>query len=177
MEVDVQVCSKKDKFIINNIYPLYLHDLSEIWERKTNQYGVFEENDIKTLADQNAVFDIWWEKPDVLFPYLITVDQLPAGLAFVATPPYVPSSADFYLNEFFVLRYYRGKGVGEQAAAKVFNQFRGSWELQTGAMPRNARAQKFWRSTLAAYTNAHYSESLMNDPEEGNKIVFRFVNA
>ncbi|MFF2480010.1 GNAT family N-acetyltransferase [Paenibacillus sp. NPDC058071] len=132
-----------------------------------------------TLSEQNTVFDIWWEKPSVLFPFLITVDDVPAGFAFVATPPYTPCppNINYYLNEFFLLRPFRGNGVGEEAARQVFDRFRGNWEVQTGSMERNVRAQMFWRKTLKDYANGQYSEEPGNDPDTGDKLVFRFTNS
>ncbi|WP_127529844.1 GNAT family N-acetyltransferase [Paenibacillus kobensis] len=176
MKIELQLCSVEDKFIINNIYPLYLHDLSEIWERKTNQYGVFEEDDTQTLADQNRVFDIWWEHPGVLFPYLIKADGLPAGLAFVATAPYMPcpDDIDYYLNEFFLLRHYRGKGVGEEALRQLFSQHPGHWEIHTNKTDRNSRAQGFYRRTLAVLTNGGFAEETGPNPEAGEMTIYRF---
>ncbi|WP_020618957.1 GNAT family N-acetyltransferase [Paenibacillus daejeonensis] len=176
MNVELQLCSSEDKFIINNIYPLYLHDLSEIWERQTNRYGVFEDNDTRTLTEQNRIFDIWWEHPGVLFPYLIKVNDLPAGLAFVATSPYIPCppTIDYYLNEFFLLRWYRGKGVGEQVMRQLLEKMPGHWELQTNPTIRNERAQRFWRKTLEACTKGNYTEEMGNHPNEGEMITFRF---
>ncbi|MFB5762444.1 GNAT family N-acetyltransferase [Paenibacillus medicaginis] len=178
MKVTVELCSIEDKFIINNMYPLYLHDLSEVWERKTNRYGVFEEDDTRTLAEQNRVFDIWWEHPGVLFPYIIRVDDLPAGFALVATPPYTPCPRfiDYYLNEFFLLRNYRGEGVGEKAVRQLIGKMPGHWELQTNPTARNERAIKFWRKTLKACTNGEYTEETGNHLEEGEKLVFRFIH-
>ncbi|GIO31729.1 hypothetical protein J2TS6_28700 [Paenibacillus albilobatus] len=40
MKVTVELTDPHTKFIINNLYPLYLHDLSEIWGWKPNKYGV-----------------------------------------------------------------------------------------------------------------------------------------
>jgi len=166
----------EEKYIINNIYPLYLHDLSEVWERKTNRYGVFENDDTRTLIEQNRVFDIWWEHPNILFPYLITVDDIPAGLAFVATSPFIPCPhyIDYYMNEFFLLRNYRGKGVGEEAVRQIFGKMPGQWELQTNPTERNEHAKRFWRRTLNTCTNGKYSEEFGHHPEDGEKLVFRF---
>ncbi|URN95885.1 MAG: GNAT family N-acetyltransferase [Candidatus Pristimantibacillus lignocellulolyticus] len=176
MKVELQLCSIEEKFIINNIYPLYLHDLSEIWGHQINRYGIFEESDIRTLAEQNLVFNVWWEHPGVLFPYLIKVDDIPAGFAFVATPPYTPSPSyiNYYLNEFFLLRTYRGKGVGEQAIRQLIDRMPGYWELQTNPTNRNKRAQNFWRKTLNICTNGEYTEQLGHYYEDGEKLVFRF---
>ena len=60
INITVTLTDITTKFIINNLYPLYLHDLSEIWGWTPNQYGVFEDDETLTLNDQNKVFDIWW---------------------------------------------------------------------------------------------------------------------
>lgn len=176
LNVTVRLCGVEEKFIINNIYPLYLHDLSEVWGHQINRYGVFENDDTRTLAEQNRIFDIWWEHPDVLFPFLITVDDIPAGLAFVATAPFItcPDYIDYYMNEFFLLRNYRGKGVGEEAVRQIINKMPGQWEVQTNPTERNERAKRFWRRTLNACTNGNYSEELGYHSEDGEKLVFRF---
>lgn len=176
LNVAVRLCDKEEMFIINNIYPLYLHDLSEVWNRKTNRYGVFEEDDTRTLNEQNRVFDIWWEHPNVLFPYLITVDDIPAGLAFVATKPFTPCPhfIDYYMNEFFLLRYYRGKGIGEEVVRQLIAMLPGYWEVQTNPTERNARAAQFWRKTLNKCTNGNYTEELGHHPDSGEKLIFRF---
>lgn len=178
MKVEVQLCSKEDKYIINNIYPLYLHDLSEVWERKTNRYGVFEENETRTLGEQNLIFDVWWEHPGVLFPYLIKVDDLPAGLAFVATAPYMPCPdfIDYYLNEFFLLRYYRGKGIGEQVVRQLIDKMPGHWEVHTNPTERNERAIQFWRRTLNACVNGEITEEVKTGHENEEMLVFRFAH-
>jgi len=68
--ISIQLCNRDNKFIINNMYPLYIHDLGEIRNTYPNKYGVFEEdNSIKTLEEQTPVFDIWWNKKDILFPF------------------------------------------------------------------------------------------------------------
>ncbi|OZB96840.1 GNAT family N-acetyltransferase [Paenibacillus sp. XY044] len=179
MNVVVELCSKKHKFILNNIYPLYLHDLSEVWMHKSNRYGVFEEDDhTRTLTEQNRVFDIWWKHPGVLFPYMIKVDGIPAGLAFVATRPYIPCPPfiDYYLNEFFLLRYYRGRGIGEEAVRLLIEMMPGHWELQTNPTDRNERAIHFWRKTLRACIKGNYTEELGCHPEDGEKLIFRFIH-
>ena len=126
LNVTARLCGMEEKFIINNIYPLYLHDLSEVWERKTNRYGVFEDDDTRTLIEQNRVFDICGNTRTYYSLYLITVDDMTAGLAFVATSPFIPCPhyIDYYMNEFFLLRNYRGKGVGEEAVRQILKDAR-----------------------------------------------------
>ncbi|WP_346779378.1 hypothetical protein [Paenibacillus brevis] len=98
---------------------------------------MFEDDETLTLNEQNKVFDIWWSKQSILFPYLIRVDEIPVGFALVASPPYTPHGSDFYINEFFILRSYRGRGKVETAAVKVINNHHGAWELQTNPMHKH----------------------------------------
>lgn len=176
MQVTINLTDQNTKFIINNLYPLYLHDLSEIWGWKPNKYGVYEEDETLTLYEQNKVFDVWWSNPSILFPYLIRVDDIPAGFAFVATPPYTPHGSDFYMNEFFILRSFRGTGVADTAAVQVFNLHHGPWELQTNPKEVNKRAQSFWRRTIHNYTNGSFQEEIADTKNDGNKFIFRFNN-
>lgn len=176
MKTTIELTNKDTKFIVNNLYPLYLHDLSEIWGWKPNIYGVFEDNETKTLIEQNKVFDIWWEHLNILFPYLIRVDGTPAGFALVATPPYAPPGCDFYLNEFFILRTYRGTGMAKAAAIQVFNTHVGRWELQTNPTDSNILAQTFWNKTMNHYTLGKYHKEIMDTKNDGPKLVIKFNN-
>lgn len=38
----IELCERKNKFIINNLYPLYLHDLAEI--RNVEHYKFLEKS-------------------------------------------------------------------------------------------------------------------------------------
>ncbi|WP_120465078.1 GNAT family N-acetyltransferase [Paenibacillus aceti] len=176
MKVSISLTDRDTKFIINNLYPLYLHDLSEIWGWKPNIYGVFESDDTLTLQEQNKVFDIWWEKPSVLFPYLVLVNDIPAGFALVATPPHTSPGIEFYMNEFFILRSFRGQGIAEAAAIQVFNLHAGTWELQTNPGEGNKRAQAFWRKTVGRYAPDTYREELIETEDNGKMMAFRFEN-
>lgn len=86
------------------------------------------------------------------------MDELPAGFASIATPPYLVDESDYMINEFFILRPSGGKGIGEQAAIEIFNQFRGKWMLFTTLTDKNRNTIHFWRKTLARYTNDHFTE-------------------
>ncbi|MBZ9622489.1 GNAT family N-acetyltransferase [Clostridium sp. FP2] len=175
MKITTVLANNETSNIIKNIYPLYLHDLSEHCGDLPNEYGIYEEEPMKTLADQYEVQKIWFEKANVLFPYIIRVDDKPAGFILIATKPYAPKTSDYYVNEFFLLRPYRGKNIGEIAAKQVFDKFQGRWELYTNHLPKNLKGQKFWRKTVSSYTNNNYDESTGQTVHE-EKLIFRFNN-
>lgn len=176
MKIKVQLTSKRESYIIKNIYPLYLYDLSEHYVRFPNIHGIYEDsNEYKTLNDQYEVQNIWWEKPDCLFPYLIQIEDKPAGFILIATPPHCSEGIDYFVNDFFLLRPYRGQGIAEQAAIKVFGQLNGRWEIFTNPSEKNIVGQRFWRKTISNYNQGNYVE-MYGDTFDGYKLIFRFDN-
>jgi len=175
MNVQLKLAGKENANIIKNMYPLYLHDISEHYENTPNEYGIYEDEPIKTLAEQYDIQNIWFEKPEELFPFLIMVDDKPAGFALIASKQFAPPTTDYYVNEFFILRPYRGKGLSQIAAKKVFDKFSGRWELYTNHLPKNIIGQKFWRNTIHEYTDNDIFEEI-GDTFHGTKTIFRFKN-
>ncbi|KRG14688.1 GNAT family N-acetyltransferase [Lederbergia galactosidilytica] len=167
---------KTHNYIIKNLYPFYLYDLSGHYDRFPNAHGIYEDSDdFQTLSDQYKVQNIWWEKPDVLFPFLIKVNGKPAGFILIASPPYCNKRIDYFVNEFFLIQSLRGQGIAEQAANQVFEQFEGNWELFTNPSEKNIVGQKFWRKTITNYTNGVYKEE-KGETFDGYKLIFRFNN-
>ena len=177
MNIEVQLTDKNDAYIIKNLYPLFLYDLSGHYGKLPNVHGIYEENDdFRTLSDQYEVQNIWWEKPGILFPYLILVDRIPAGFILIATSPHCNKGIDYFVNEFFLIQSLRGQGIAERAACIVFEKFKGNWELFTNPLDKNIVGQKFWRKTISNYTNGDYIEEL-GETFDGHKLIFRFDNS
>lgn len=177
IEVKVLLADETNKNIIKNIYPLYLHDLSEHYGNVPNEYGIYEEEPMKTLMEQYEVQNVWFERPGILYPFIIMVDEKPAGFMLTTRFPIVPSKeVDYYVCEFFILRPYRRKNIGQIAAKQVFDKFLGTWELYTNHLEANIKGQKFWRRTIGEYTNNNYEE-FEGDTWDGQRLVFRFSNS
>jgi predicted acetyltransferase len=175
METQTVLTTKENFNTIRNLYPLYLYDLSEINGNFPNEYGIYEDEPIKTLQEQYHLQDIWIEKPGTLFPHIIFADNKPAGFALVSTGQYAPKDVDYYLFEFFLLRPYRGKNMGEIAAKQVFDKFQGKWKLYTNPTDSNKRAQTFWNKTINNYTSGNF-EKEVGPTFDGEKLIFKFSN-
>lgn len=150
--------TRADAYVVKNLYPLYLHDLSAFTGDRPNPHGILDEDPaVRSLADQMVGIDIWWQKPGVLYPFLIRVDDgRPAGFVMVATPPHVASGVDYMLHEFFILHAYRGTGLAQQAARAAFARFRGTWHAYV--LPRNDRAIRFWTKVIADETAGRFDQ-------------------
>jgi predicted acetyltransferase len=156
MQLEITEAKHAEKAAIENLFPLYLHDLSEFSDVDVDEQGRFL---------QEGTLDPWWEK-DNLFPFLIRVNHQIAGFALVATPPYVSKGRDYRLNEFFILRRYRQRGVGSAAATAVFDRLPGAWEV--GWLPTNLPAAAFWGKAIERYTLGRCQEGrVMESAEEG----------
>lgn len=176
MKIETILAGEDKGDIIRNIYPLYLYELAGIYQQYPNEYGIYEDEPIKTLAEQYHVQDNWFKYPEYLFPYIITVDDKPAGFIMIATKRFIPKTTDHYVYEFFLLNSYRGKGIAEIAAGQVFDRFKGRWELYT-RNTNNERGQKFWRKTIDNYTKGDYLETEgMTFIDDEIKKIFRFSN-
>lgn len=176
MKIDLRLTTKREAYIIKNMFPLYVYDLAQYTGALPNRHGIYDDSDdFKTLIDQCEIQNIWWEKPDCLYPFLILVDHRPAGFILIATPPYCAKETEYFVNEFFLLHPWRNQGIGQSAVLKVFDQFPGKWELFTSPSEKNIRGQNFWRKIIAKYSNGHYVEQYDNT-FDGYKLIFRFDN-
>ncbi|MFT4145643.1 MAG: GNAT family N-acetyltransferase [Mobilitalea sp.] len=175
MKIEIILADNTNGFIIKNIYPLYLYDLAEIHGTLPNKHGIFEDEPIKTLSEQYDIQQIWFNHPNVLFPYLIMVDNIPAGFCLVASGKFVPKEIDYYVNEMFLLRPFRGNSIAYQAVRKVFDKHCGKWRLFTPSTENNNRAKAFWHKTIGNYTENKYT-AIEEIDEEMSKLVFRFEN-
>lgn len=175
MKIEIKLADNTNGFIIKNMYPLYLHDLNGIHGILPNEYGIFEEEPIKTLAEQYDIQQTWFDHPGILFPYLIVVDHIPAGFCLVASGEYAPKEVDYYVYETFLLRPFRGKSISYNAMLEIFEKHHGKWMLYTHSTADNMRAKTFWHKTAGQYTNNTYTteEKIIDGMP---KLVFKFKN-
>lgn len=123
------------------------HDYHEFDGGDVNQHGLYA----------YRWLDHYWTGRG-RYPFLITVGGKIAGFALVSDRSdlggdNVPHS----IAEFFVLRKYRGKGVGKDAARKIFSALpSGKWVITQTLT--NTAAQRFWRAVIGEFTNGCFSE-------------------
>jgi predicted acetyltransferase len=61
---------------------------------------------------------------------------------------------NYCMSEFFVMYKYRKMGIGTYAANKIFDKFKGKWQLKRH--PKNEASVKFWNKVIAEYTKGKY---------------------
>lgn len=78
----------------------------------------------------------------------------------------------WWMESFFVMRRFRGRGVGDRAATMLFDRFPGTWEV--AQITPNVAAQSFWRIVIGRYTRETYEEFQVADERwHGSVRYFR----
>lgn len=142
---------------VMNLFQYYSYDMSEFMGWPPYENGTFIVDDFVTgLSD-------YWNKPEH-FPYLIMVDDEVAGFSLVRKFP--DNSGEFDMGQFFVLRKYKRKGIGEMAFKLTVQNHPGKW--LTRVLPNNLGAKKFWGKAIdkvsignILITNELYKNNLM----------------
>ena len=118
-----------DKEVVRHLLELYVYDFTEFTGEDVDERGLFGYRHL----------DDYWSEPD-RHPFLIHTDRHLAGVALVR------SGDPHDMAEFFVMRKYRGRGVGMIAARSLFAKFPGEWQVRQ--LHANAAATAFWRNAI-----------------------------
>lgn len=106
-------------------------------------------------------------------PFLIRYDGEIAGFAIVDNKG-SSSTTDYNMAQFFILRKFKGKGVGQHVAFQCFERFSGHWEVMV--MPGNDGAYSFWLACIKKYTKNNFTEHNCTVPHlnHSEKNIFKF---
>ena len=138
--VSVGVAEDGDRPVVAQLIQLYLYDMTADLPFPIGRDGRFEYD----------FFERFWQHP-----YLIFADDELAGFAFVVDGSPVTDNADcYFMAEFFVLKAYRGKGVGSAAFEAILGRHTGRWQI--GVIEKNLGASAFWAKTIGPYDPAIY---------------------
>lgn len=145
MDIAIDPVRYEEKPVLRRMLQLYLHDFSEFEPLELNEHGEFD----------YRYLDHYWAPDDgeVRHAFFISVDGKRAGFALVRVVNRVNVFA-----EFFVMRAFRGRGVGASAARAVFARLPGGWLVHE--VPANLPAQAFWRRVIAELTGGNYREEV-----------------
>lgn len=122
---------------------LYQYELSDIWHQELDGLGRYG-------------YDLTRHAEGVRFhAHVALADGRYAGCALVA-PAAVTRTDGAWMEQFFLLKRYRGRGYGAALARHVFDNHPGPWEV--GQMPANIAAQAFWRKVISEVTQGDFTE-------------------
>ncbi len=160
-EVEVIKASIEQKPILANLLELYAYDFTEFWDFDIGDDGFYGYKDLP----------LYWTQL-TRFPYLIYVDKKIAGLIFVQKGSPVSNDEIVWdIAEFFVMRKYRRYHVGTVAALKIWEQFKGPWQVRV--LVENQIACSFWLEAIKKFTQAVPAKTHATIKEE-EWIIYSF---
>lgn len=146
MNLEIQQVPMEHKSIIRNLLELYIYDFTEFGAYDVDSHGLYG----------YKYLDSYWIE-EGRYPFIIYVDSKIAGFVLIKRS-YVDDLNDFSTSiaEFFIMKRYRGQGVGKKVAFHMFQLFPGLWEV--AEMKSNKPAQYFWRKVIHDFTHGAFDE-------------------
>lgn len=132
---------------LQNLWQLYSHDFTEFLPEDVDELGLYP---------YDFDFEDYFQKPGY-WAYLARVGGNIAGFALFSDWVTLGHGKGRHMEEFFVLRRYRGKGIGRSIAFQAFETYLGYWEVSEVAT--NIPAIAFWRKVISDYTDGNYQET------------------
>jgi predicted acetyltransferase len=140
-QIEVNPATQDQQPVLANLLELYVHDFSEMVDLEIGEDGRFGYPSLP----------LYWSEPN-RHPFLIRIDNQLAGFALVKQGSELTGNGTAWdMADFFILRGYRRRGIGANAAHQVWNRFPGPWEVRV--MLANTSALRFWAKTVAAFTS------------------------
>ena len=158
MKFEIVEVKEKDKNVIYNLMQLYTYELSFFEDETTN--FIMLDSGLYVLK----YIEKYWQEEN-RHPYILKCDNKLAGFVLQR---YNENNMN-EIAEFFVINKYRKLGAGTFMANKMFELYKGKWEVRT--LLKNKSAQEFWKNTITKFTNNNFEEKFIND---NSRLAFYF---
>jgi predicted acetyltransferase len=143
----LRVVVDADRPVLERLWQLYSHDMSEVRGTLPNADGLFKAGRLPT----------YFGEPDAC-GYLVLDREAPVGFAFVTGL----AGSTRAIGDFFVVRAARRRRVGYDAAREVLARHPGRWEI--GFQAENRGAPEFWRRVATDVAGDTWREELRPVP-------------
>jgi predicted acetyltransferase len=135
---------RSDDALLRNLYEHYVHDMSEWLAIDTRADGAYH---LDTAPFWDGDFAV----------YLAREQGSIAGFGVVGSAePWLGTPAARDVRDFFVLRRYRRRGVGDALALHLWNQHPAAWIIRI--LVANKPALPFWRRMVRSYRGDAHEE-------------------
>jgi predicted acetyltransferase len=148
--LEVKRAAITEKLTLRHLVQLYSYDFTEFDHVDADEQGLYRYD----------YFDHYWTE-EKRHPYLVRVAGKVAGFAFVKLDEKDDGTPYTFMAEFFIMKKYRGQGIGQAVAFHLFGLYPGEWEVSEIA--KNYPAQAFWRKIIGRYTDGQFEEEIMED--------------
>lgn len=147
MQIDIQLCDERNKYILEGLLQFYYYDLDSNSKLADIHYNNGQYNKM-------PYFDNYWSEKN-RFPYVIYKAHIPIGFALVHDITVNPV-ANWKIAEFFIMAPHRYQGIGKLVVESLFKKHYGLWEISV--LKDNMLAMNFWKNVLGNPTILAHKE-------------------
>ncbi|WP_371168196.1 GNAT family N-acetyltransferase [Aliiroseovarius sp. 2305UL8-7] len=135
MAIKLELIPTSQRPVLERMFQLYLHDMSEFLGWSVGADGMF--------ALPDGLLPPYWDNTDH-WPYFAYSDDNLIGFSLVRVAPNAKGTLD--MGQFFVTRAFQGKGLGKELFRQTVAAHPGKWQVRV--LVQNIAAQAFWRVTI-----------------------------
>jgi predicted acetyltransferase len=143
MNVNIEEVLLNEGNILRNMFEFYDYEFSQYLNFEVNKEGLFRRAPVSEYLSNDEYHSFFIKSAERLLGFVIL--------------KITNNKSSFEIEQFFILKKYNGKGIGKQAAIKIFDQYKGNWKVTQ--VERNYPAQAFWRKVIQSYSNNSYRET------------------
>ena len=141
MDVTLHPAQESDRELIRNLFNMYQNDFAEY----VSEFDSVDENGYfrRDTVDQILPFG------GGVFPYIIRSDGKNVGIVMFTDERYNDCNCDWCLEELYLVRGARKKGIASSAVKLLMSAHPGKWCLHV--FEKNAAALAFWKKIILSY--------------------------
>lgn len=165
LNIQVIQATPDQKPILARLLELYAYDFSDTLNFDLNEDGLFDYDRLP----------LYWTDPN-RYPFLIRVNGKLGGVVLIQKGSPISHDPDVWdVSEFFVVRKYRQKGVGQTVAHTLWKRFPGRWQVRV--LEKNLTGKAFWESSIRKLAGGHSSSSFQRKIDGASWLIFNFSSS
>lgn len=154
MNITVRPAEERDRQLVKNIFNLYQNELCIY----SDDFDALDENGYFAPDTVSEILPFG----DGVFPYIIEENARPVGFVMATDASYAPEGFDYCLEEIFLIRNRRKKGIASAAMKEITKSRQGKWMLEVYS--ENTPAVSFWMRFLKDNAEDVSSDTKINSP-------------
>ena len=154
MNITVRPAEERDRQLVKNIFNLYQNELCIY----SDDFDALDENGYFAPDTVSEILPFG----DGVFPYIIEENARPVGFVMATDASYAPEGFDYCLEEIFLIRNRRKKGIASAAMKEITKSHPGKWTLEVYS--ENTPAVSFWMRFLKDNAEDVSSDTKINSP-------------
>lgn len=160
--IQITPASIQQQAVIAQLYELYTYEMTDLADFDINDDGYYRYQELP----------LFWSTPN-RYPYLILVDNKLAGFALIQQGSPIDDAPDVWdIAEFFIMRKFRKKGIGQFVAKSVWEAHPGLWQIRV--WENNLVAHQFWNNIVKNFTKKSILPERVTYQGHDGLLVYKF---